>query len=162
MPSCLRVMTTTAAAAALLLGSGAAAASAAVVGVPRPASALACTSAAATLQVNSFGFVPSEVSPGDDSAAVLVASNCTELTLATSQTWSGVWVSAAGSGAPAACPAIDPLVQSVTYAAEQQRSTSTAYLVPAGCNANALKVTVTITSGGTQLATASAVLTIKQ
>jgi hypothetical protein len=148
MPSRLRSMMTTAAAASVLLLSGATAASAAVA-VPHPASPLACTSSAATLQVNSFSFVPSKASPGDDSAAVLVASNCTELALTTGTTAS-------------ACPAIDPLTQSVTYAAEQQRSTSTTYLVPVGCNASALKITVTITSGGTQLATASAVLTIEQ
>jgi hypothetical protein len=160
MPSTLRSMMTTAAAAAVLLVSGATAASAAVA-VPHPASPLACTTAAATLQVNSFSFVPSKVSPGDDSAAVLVASNCTELALTTSQAWAGVWLTATGT-TTAACPAIDPLTQSVTYAAEQQRSTSTTYLVPVGCNATSLKITVTITSDGTQLATASAVLTIAQ
>jgi MFS family permease len=161
MPSSLRSVMTTAAAAAVLLLSGATAASAAV-GTPHPASPLACTSSAATLQVNSFGFVPSQVGPGDDSAAVLVASNCTELALATSQAWTGVWVTPTGTPASAVCPAIDPLTQSVAYAAEQQRSTSTTYLVPVGCNASGLKITVTITSGGTQLATASAVLSIKQ
>lgn len=120
-----------------------------------------CTSTSASpIVLDSFNFSPASVAPGGESAAILATTNCSNLSVSTSQTWLGQWLSASGTGIPSGCPVIDPLARSAVYAPGQERVDDTGYTVPSGCTANALKVTVRITSGGTTILTVSATLTI--
>lgn len=123
--------------------------------------AAGCSSASTLpIELNSFTFVPATAAPGGQSAAILVTTNCTNLSVATSQTWLGQWLSASGTGIPSGCPVIDPLARAADYSPGQERVDSTGYTVPSGCTANALKVTVRINSGSTTILTASATLSI--
>jgi hypothetical protein len=123
--------------------------------------AVGCTStSAAPIELNSFAFVPAEVAPGGQSAAILVTTNCTNVSVSTTQTWLGQWLSASGTGIPSGCPVIDPLARSAVYSPGQERVDDTEYTVPSGCTANALKVTVRVASGGTTILTATATLLI--
>ena len=110
--------------------------------------------------IDSFAFYPPQVAPGQSSAAVLGATNCTTTTLATTQEWTGRFIGAS-TGFPAGCPVIDPLLRSVSMPPQSEVSTETSYLVLSSCTAVELQVTVTIrgTSGNT-LAQATAVLHI--
>ncbi|HEV2638701.1 MAG TPA: hypothetical protein VGX23_26370 [Actinocrinis sp.] len=151
--------TTVATTALVLAATGPAVAAAAPVRAAAPA---ACVTTAA-ITVNSFSFNPAQVVPGQSSTANLYTTNCTGVTQATQETWTGQYLSASGAGLPSGCPVIDPLLRPVTYAPYQAVLTSTSYLVLSGCTANALKVTVRITgTGGVLINQASATLAIKQ
>lgn len=122
--------------------------------------AAACTTAG-PIQVDGFAFTPAQVAPGQSSTADLITTNCSNATLATTQQWSGQWLSAAGTVPPPGCPIIDPLVRSVTYAPGQQVAENTTYTVPVGCQADELAVTVRITlSTGTTTVSGTAYLKI--
>lgn len=146
----------------LATGPAASAATAAVAASGHPAPAAVCASTV-VIAVNSFDFSPTQVTPGQSSTANLVTTNCTATTQKTQQTWTGQYVSATGTALPSGCPAIDPLPRTVTYTANQELLNSTSYLILAGCTANALKVTVKITSStGALLNQATATLLIQQ
>jgi hypothetical protein len=127
-----------------------------------PAPAVACTTAE-PVELNGFAFAPPEVTPGNSATADLITTNCSASTLATTEEWLGQWLSPTGTGLPAGCPVIDPFVRDVTYAPGQELAENTTYLVPAGCQAAELEVTVRISipSGATVL-TATAYLKIEQ
>ncbi len=146
----------------LSLASAGSAAAAADRATPRPA--LACTSAA-PLQLDGFAFAPPEVTPGSSATADLITTNCTATTLATVEEWTGQWLAPTGTGPypPAGCPVIDPFIRDVTYAPGQELAENTGYLVPAGCQATELAVTVRIsTTSGAAVLTATAYLKIEQ
>jgi hypothetical protein len=104
------------------------------------------------------------VTPGHSSTVTLVARNCTNQAQTVSVLTVARFVGAT-TGIPAGCPAIDPLPPArVTIAPGGSYSSSTTYLVFAGCTATALEATVRITGAttGTLLATATTRLTIIQ
>jgi hypothetical protein len=136
--------------AAGLVAVGSATASAA------PARPAACTG---TVEITSLAFNPPAVSPGGSSTATLKAQNCTGQTVNASATWTAQF-RGAGGGVPAGCPAIDALSRAATFAPHGTVTQSTRYLVPAGCTATSLHLTVRISAGGTVLATGTATLTI--
>ncbi|MGI5237881.1 hypothetical protein [Dactylosporangium sp. CA-139066] len=129
-----------------------------------PAAQAAASACVGTIQITSFGFNPAQVTPGQSSTATVVARNCT----ARSQQVSVMTVArfvGATTGIPAGCPVIDPLPPArVTIAPRASYSSSTTYVVFAGCTATALEATVRITdsTSGTLLATQTARLTINQ
>ncbi|MFC4031366.1 hypothetical protein ACFO3J_07740 [Streptomyces polygonati] len=149
-----RVLASLTAAAALgvavsVSGAGPAAAD----GAPSP-------SCAQVVRIDSLAFDPAEITAGGTSALELVATNCTGQSQAVSETWAGSWLSATATGIPSGCPVIDPLPRQVTFAPHARVSTTTTYLVFPGCTASALRVTVTVSQAGTQLARRSADLLI--
>lgn len=111
--------------------------------------------------VDGFGFSPAVVAPGESSAATLTATNCTALPQTVSETWAGRYSSSTGTGVPAGCPIIDPLLRGVTFAPHASAATSTTYLALPGCTADRLTVTVTLSQGGVQLGRVSADLLIR-
>jgi hypothetical protein len=141
----------------------AAAAPAAAANVPGGhAAPRACTSVA-PIQVNGFAFAPARVAAGASSTADLITTNCAAVSLATDEEWTGQWISAAGTGIPAGCPVIDPLIRYVTYGPDQELAENTTYLVPSGCTAVELAVTVRISStAGAEITSATAYLQIAQ
>jgi hypothetical protein len=143
-----------------LAGSGLAAAADRPDAHPAP---LACTTAT-PLVLDGFAFAPPEVTPGNSATADLITTNCTSGTLSTEEQWSGQWLPLTSTGLPpAGCPVIDPLLRPVTYTPGQELAENTTYLVPAGCRAAGLAVTVKISlSTGTSVLTATTDLTIEQ
>lgn len=115
---------------------------------------------ATEIRIDGLAFNPPQVFPGKSSTATLTATNCTAASQTVAEQWSGTWLSATSSGIPSGCPVIDPLLRSVVFAPHQQVATSTTYTVPAGCTADALRVTVRLTQGGTLLGQRSADLII--
>lgn len=125
------------------------------------AAASACVG---TIQIKSFGFSPTQVTPGQRSTATVVARNCTAQARQVSILTVARFVGAT-AGIPAGCPAIDPLPPArVTIAPRASASSSVTYLVLSGCTATALEATVRITdtATGTLLATRTARLAISQ
>jgi hypothetical protein len=114
------------------------------------------------IRINSLAFDPAEVSPGGFSDAVLTATNCTGLSQDVTEQWSGRWLAASATGLPTGCPVIDPLIRRVAFEPYAQVSTDLGYTVFPGCTADVLRVTVTLSEAGTQLAQASANLIIDQ
>lgn len=144
-----------AAAAAALATPGLASATSA----PSAAGPVPCSSASALL-IGPLAFTPPEIPPGLSSTAALPVANCTGATQTATETWYGTWLSAASTGIPDGCPAIDPLLRQVSVAPYQTVTTATGYLVPAGCTADALRLTVRISRSGTLLAQRTADLVI--
>jgi len=117
-------------------------------------------SCAEVILVDSFAFQPAQVLPGQSSTATLTATNCTGASQTVTETWYGRFLGPS-TGIPAGCVAIDPFERSVEFAAHTEVSTATGYLVPTGCTATELAVTVTITGqDGTVLAQPTAYLAI--
>jgi hypothetical protein len=112
------------------------------------------------IRVNSLAFSPAEITAGGSSDLSLVATNCTGRSQAVTETWAGRWLSSSAAPLPTGCPAIDPLPRQVTFAPYTRVSTTTGYLVLPGCTASGLRVTVTLSQAGTQLAERSADLLI--
>ncbi|MFC1432434.1 hypothetical protein ACEZDB_17430 [Streptacidiphilus sp. N1-3] len=149
----------TAGAACLGLLLGAAGATAAAAPQVSPAPGPGPTACAGVVRITAFAFHPSQVPPGQTSPAVLTVKNCTGVSQTVNETWLGRF-SGSSTGAPSACPVLDPFLRPVTIAAHGTNSTSTTYSSPSGCTPAQLAVTVTITSqSGTQLAQQTAVLT---
>jgi hypothetical protein len=132
--------------AVLVLGSAAAGPASAESGTVSGAanSAAACVTSF-PIEVNGFAFDPSAVRPGNSSTADLITTNCTNVSVATDEEWTGQWLPLAGTGPAPGCPAIDPLIRAVDYAPGQELAENTIYLVPVGCEAAELAVTVKIT-----------------
>ncbi|SEO31824.1 hypothetical protein [Actinacidiphila rubida] len=139
----------------LALLTAAAAVAAAVLGAALPAAAStppatgtppACSGGAG---LTGLSFDPAQIAPGQTSTATATAVNCTQTTQQGSETWQASWTSAAGTGLPAGCPVLDPLVRQVALAPGAVVLTSTGYLVLPGCTASGLHLTVTLrlTSG---------------
>lgn len=126
-----------------------------------PAAASVCATSA-PLELNGFAFAPPEVTPGNEATADLITTNCTTGTLATEEEWLGQWLAPTGTGLPAGCPVIDPFVRGVTYDPNQELAANTTYLVPAGCEAVGLEVTVRISDAGATVLTATTILKIDQ
>lgn len=120
------------------------------------ATAATCTG---TVQIDSFAFNPPAVSPGQSSTATVVAENCTGQPIQAFATWMGRYTGS-GTGIPAGCPVIDPIQLNLALPANGQASSSLTYSTFAMCGATGLQSTVTITSGGTTLASQTATLTI--
>lgn len=125
--------------------------------------AAACTGASSLpIEINGFAFTPSAVPPGSSSTADLITTNCTEVSLSSTEEWTGQWLPLTSSGAlPAGCPAIDPLIRSVTYGPGQEVAENTTYTVPSTCEAAELQVTVYIgggSGGAAESATADLVI----
>jgi hypothetical protein len=118
------------------------------------------TTCSGTVWIGGLAFDPPHVAPGGSSTAALTAANCTGATQTVSETWSGSWLSSSATGIPTGCPAIDPLPRTVTLAPYQKVATATTYLVFPGCTADALRLTVRVSQGGTVLATRTADLVI--
>jgi hypothetical protein len=125
-----------------------------------PATACAVST---VIEITHFAFNPTSVFPGQSSTATLTARNCTNVSQQTSETWSGRFVSATGTGLPKGCPVIDPIALSVDFAPLGTNSTSVGYLVPQSCTATQLIVTVDIHgTTGILYAQGTAVLNIVQ
>jgi hypothetical protein len=157
-------------AALLLTGSTALSLSVAAAGPASAAAArsdahaapLACTTAT-PIELNGFAFAPPEVTPGNSATADLITTNCSAGTLATEEEWTARWLPLTGTGLPSGCPVIDPLVRGVSYAPGQELAENTGYLVPVGCQAAGLAVTVQISlSTGASVLTATTDLKIEQ
>jgi hypothetical protein len=101
------------------------------------------------------------VAPGGSSTATLKAQNCTGQTISATATWIAQF-QGSGGGLPAGCPVIDPIARPATFAPHGTVTQSTGYLVPSGCTATSLHLTVRISAGGSVLATGTANLTIIQ
>lgn len=145
---------------ALLLAAPATAAVGFAVAAPATAATLpaVCTTAS-PIHVNGAAFYPAQVAPGQSGTADLITTNCTNLSVATAEEWLGQWLPSTSAG----CPVIDPFVRDVTYAPGQELAENTTYLVPVGCKATELKITVHISnSAGVNLVSASAILRILQ
>lgn len=128
-----------------------------------PVAAVACVSAT-PIELNGFAFAPPEVTPGNSATADLITTNCATTTVTTTETWTGQWLPlTAAGGIPAGCPVIDPLARSVTYSPGEELAVNTTYLVPVGCQAAELAVTVRISiSTASNVLTATAYLKIDQ
>ncbi|MEE4542376.1 hypothetical protein V2S66_10430 [Streptomyces sp. V4-01] len=146
---------TVAAATAALLGAGGARALAAGPGATPPP-----TTCSGVVRIDALAFAPAEIAAGQSSTATLVATNCTGQPQNVSETWAASWVSASTTGIPAGCPVIDPLSRQATFAPHARAAASTGYLVFAGCTADALRLTVTVSQSGVLLGRASATLLI--
>lgn len=114
----------------------------------------ASASCSGVIQITKLAFNPPAVTAGGSSTANLAARNCTGTSQQTTAVWTGSFGGASG------CPAIDPVAQEASFAPHGQFKSSVGYLVPVGCTASQLQVTVEIEQGGTVLATATADLTI--
>ncbi len=113
------------------------------------------------IQIRSLAFQPPAVAPGQSAQAVLAAWNCTAVPQNAYAQWNGRFVSAVpGTGIPAGCPAIDPLLVPMNFPARGMLTTSIGYSVPASCTASELIVGVQIRVAGVVVAQASATLDI--
>jgi hypothetical protein len=65
------------------------------------------------IELDGFAFAPPEVTPGNFATADLITTNCTSGTLTTEEEWTGQWLPLTGTGLPAGCPVIDPLIRPV-------------------------------------------------
>ncbi|MFG1806758.1 hypothetical protein [Streptomyces sp. NPDC049040] len=144
------------AAAALAAGTAVSAAGPAAAAAP----STPCATAASVVRIDGLAFDPPSVAPGGTSAATLTATNCTGRALTLGTTWSGRFLSDTSSGIPAGCPAVDPLPRPVTFAPHERVSVTTGYLVLAGCTADRLRLTVTLSRDGVALAGRTADLLI--
>lgn len=127
-----------------------------------PATAGTPCSTTTPIQIAALGFQPPSVHPGQTSTATAAVVNCTAQTQQASAQWMGRFVSASGTGFPAGCPVIDPILLPLTLAPFSSASSSVGYLVPASCTANELVVTVEILQQGKIVAQRSADLVIVQ
>src|ERR1022692_1400917 len=116
-------------------------------------------SCSGVIQITRLAFTPRAITPGGTSTANLTARNCTGTSQQTTAVWLGRFVGS-GVGIPPGCPAIDPLPLSATFAPHGQLRSSVGYLVPSGCTATQLQVTVEIEQGGTVLAERTADLAV--
>lgn len=145
-------------AAVLMAGGGQAVAAGASPASP-PASACSATQ---VIHVDGMAFQPAEVAPGGSSEATVALTNCTGVDQTVSGTWTGQWLSNTTSGPAAGCPIIDPVAVGVDLAPYAQGSSGIGYTVPTGCQADVLRVTVTLRVGATQVGQDSADLVIEQ
>jgi hypothetical protein len=142
------------AAAAALTAAGVQAAAAA------PGAATPPTGCTGVVRIDALALDPAHVPAGGSATATLVATNCTGQTQNVSETWAASWVSAGTTGIPAGCPVIDPLSRQASFAPYARAAASTGYLVFAGCTADALRLTVTLSRSGVVIARAGATLGI--
>ncbi|HEX4787841.1 MAG TPA: hypothetical protein VH372_05225 [Actinospica sp.] len=144
----------------------AAPASAATGAQPASAAAPARPAVCATtspIRVDGFAFAPGAVAPGGSSTADLITTNCSAVSVATDEEWTGQWLPSTGTGPAAGCPVIDPFIRAVDYAPGQELAENTGYSVPVGCQAAELAVTVRIsipTGSSASVVTATAYLRI--
>jgi hypothetical protein len=144
-------------AAMLLVPAALAAAPATLAAASVPAShAPTCSG---VIQITRLAFTPVVVAPGQTATLQSTARNCTGTSQQTTSVWLGRFVGAA-AGIPPGCPAIDPLPRPASFAPHGQLRSSVGYLVPSGCTATQLQVTVEFEQGGTVLAEATADLGI--
>src|SRR5262249_41881587 len=119
-----------------------------------------------TIQVTSFTFNPATVVAGGNSTATLVLQNCTSAAVSVQGIWAAHYTEPGVNGVPPGCVAIDPLVQQSNIAANapatQTLNFSTFAATLAQCAATGLDATVSLSSGGTALGTATAHLTIQR
>lgn len=120
----------------------------------------ACSSSAQTIDLAALTWQPPAVFPGQSSVATATAINCTTVTQTASAEWLGRFVGP-GTGLPAGCPVIDPLITSLTLPPGASATSSVGYLVPGGCSATGLIVTVKILQNGVVVSSRSAELIIK-
>ena len=99
---------------------------------------------------------------GQASTATAAVVNCTAQVQQASAQWMGRFVNATGTGFPAGCPVIDPLMLPLTLPPFSSASSSIGYSVPASCTANELVVTGEILQQGKVVAQRSADLIIEQ
>lgn len=150
------IVTATAAGAAVLLTGGGPAA--ALDGAPQATPVPGTCSG--VVRVGTLTFDPAQVARGGMSGATVKTTNCTGQSQAVTETWTGRFTSASGTGIPQGCPALDPLPRQVTLAPYAQISTTTSYLAFSGCTADRLTVTVRVTQGAVLIAQRSADLII--
>jgi len=148
------VLLTAAAITSVVIGGTAAMASTTSAAAPA-----ACTG---TVQVTSFTFNPSSVSPGGRSTATLTVQNCTSSAVSISGTWFGRFTAPGVTGIPAGCPAIDPLVQQSTIAGNATATQTMVFSTFAQCTASELDAMVNLSAGGTAVGSFTAPLTIAQ
>lgn len=129
-----------------------------------PAASPAACATSFPIVLDGFAFTPGTVVPGGSATADLLTTNCSAVTVDTTEIWTGQWLPLNASGAvPTGCPIIDPLLRAVDYGAGQEVAENTTYTVPTGCRASGLQVTVRIYgSNGALGLTATAVLDIVQ
>jgi cellulase/cellobiase CelA1 len=87
----------------------------------------------------------------------MVAQNCTAQPISAISTWFGRFLGS-GTGIPPGCTVIDPVAFPADFAANGQVTRSLGFFTFAGCTATAMQITVTISAGGTQLASQTATL----
>ncbi|SHL43514.1 hypothetical protein [Actinacidiphila paucisporea] len=127
-----------------------------------PTSGTPCAAASSVIRVDGFAFSPPSVPAGGSSAATLTATNCTVRSQTVNETWSGRFLSDTSTGYPTGCPVYDPLPRTVTFAPRAQVVTTTTYLTFAGCTADRLRVSVSVSQGGVVLASRTADLLIQR
>jgi hypothetical protein len=116
-------------------------------------------SCSGVIQITRLAFTPVVVAPGQTATLQLTARNCTGTSQQTTSVWLGTFAGPA-AGIPPGCPAIDPLPLPASFAPHGQLRSSVGYLVPSGCTATQLQVTVEFEQGGTVLAERTADLGI--
>ena len=119
----------------------------------------ACTTTQ-TIELTSLIWQPPSVLPGQSSRAIATALNCTGVPQQASEQWLGRFVGPTGNFPPG-CPVIDPLILSVNLPPHGSATSSVGYLVPSGCTATGLVVTVEVIQQGKVIAQRSADLIIK-
>ena len=142
-------------------GAVSAAGATAAAAAPASAAAPAACATTQTIEISSLAFQPPAVAPGQSSEAVLTAVNCTAQTQQASAEWLGRFVGPA-PGIPTGCPAIDPIVFSMTFPPHGVLTDGVGYLVPGSCTATELVVTVEIIQQGRVVTQRSAQLAIEQ
>ena len=145
-------------AAMVLVPAGLAAGPAGLAAASSPAGH-APASCSGVIQITQLAFTPRAVTPGGTSTASLAARNCTGTGQQTTAIWFGTFGSG-GGGIPPGCPAIDPLPEPTAFAPHGHLRSTVGYLVPVGCTASQLQVTVEFEQGGMVLAARTADLTI--
>ena len=115
-----------------------------------------------TVQVTSFTFDPSTVSPDERSTATLTVQNCTSTAVSVSGTWFGRFTAPGVTGIPTGCPAIDPIVRQSNIAPNGTATQTLTYSTFAQCTASELDAVVNLSVGGTTVGSFTAPLTIVQ
>jgi hypothetical protein len=119
----------------------------------------ACTG---TVQVTSFTFSPSTVSPGGRSTATLTVQNCTGTAVTVTGTWFGRFTAPGVTGVPTGCVVIDPIQQQSTIAANGTATQTLGFSTFTQCTATELDAVVNLSAGGTSVGSFTAPLTIGQ
>lgn len=113
-----------------------------------------------TLTISSLAFQPPAIFPGQNSVLTATIVNCSALPQQASVEWLGHYVGST-TGQPLGCPVIDPLLESLSMSPGSVAMSSVDYLVPGGCTASELVVTVEILQQGQVVAQRSAQLGIE-
>jgi hypothetical protein len=114
-----------------------------------------------TIQIDSFAFSTPVVTAGQAASATLTATNCTSQPVSASVMAYGRFFGPGGSTLPAGCPVVDPIVVPANFAANGQYTNNFGTSTFASCTATSYQEYVSISVGGTTVATATATVAIQ-